>query len=255
MLAGAAAGDPAAPPAVRLAPSLPAWRGVVGLCEDALSAHPLSGRALDALEAIAAGREAGVLRSDLGRALGVELKNFHFIVHHLTQRGAAAATPVVARARPGGPTQTTSRLHLPRYAPRLGLGQALREGYGWDREAGAAAADGSEAAPATVRDDISAVAAVVARLAAIAPAATPDADLKAMLGMPRGHAGARGWRRLRGLVVGAGYARQVAVAAPAAGRPTSRTPAGGPGDRLALVAAAPWDGAGGHHYNKHHSQK
>jgi hypothetical protein len=107
---------------------------VLGLVEDTLSPHPLSGRALDALEAIGAARDAGVLRSELGRSMGVELKNFHFVVNHLTERGACVATPVVARAGPGAPTQTTSRLHLPRFAPRLAPGQALREGYGWGRD-------------------------------------------------------------------------------------------------------------------------
>ena len=249
-LAAAAAGDPDAPPSIHLAPSLPAWRGVVGLCEDALSPHPLSGRALDALEAIAATRRTGVLRSDLGRQLGVELKNFHFVVNHLTERGAATATPVVARARPGAPTQTTSRLHLPRFAPHLASGQALREGYGWGNEAAGAGGGGAAGAPSSVRDDVSSASAVIARLAAIAPAATPDTDLKAMLGLAKGQAGARAWRRLRCFILGGGYARQVVVSTrcpgggggggPGGGPP--RPPTGGPGERLALVSAAPWDG-------------
>ena len=246
-LAAAAAGDPAALPAITLTPSLPAWRGVVGLCEDALSPHPLSGRALDALEAIGRARAAGVLRSDLGRALGVELKNFHFVVNHLTERGAAVATPVVARAAPGAPTQTTSRLHLPRFAPRLTGGQALREGWGVGGGGGPEGEGEGEggAVPPAVRDDVSAARAVIARLAAIAPAATPDTDLKAMLGLPKGAVGARAWRRLRGLMLAAGYARQVAIArvggADASGSAAAAAPTGGPGERLALVAAAAWD--------------
>ena len=227
-LARALASSP--PPPLRLTPSLPLWRAIVGLSDDDLCTHAPSAAQLDALEVVARARGEGVLRPDLARARGADPRNFHFVITHLAARGLVTATKVLLAAARGRPAQSTARLHLPRYAPRLGPAAVLREG-------GASTSGG-------VRDDAASVATVCARLAAIAPAATPDADLKRMLGLPPGQAGNRAWRRLRTLLVTAGYARTVTVRLGGGGGDAGDAGFGvGRGAaRGALVAASPWDG-------------
>ena len=219
---------PPPPLPLRLTPSLPLWRAVVGLSDDDLCTHAPSAAQLDALEVVARARGEGVLRPDLARARGADPRNFHFVITHLAARGLVTATKVLLAAARGRPAQSTARLHLPRYAPRLGPAAVLREG-------GASTPDG-------VRDDAASVATVCARLAAIAPAATPDADLKRMLGLPPGQAGNRAWRRLRTLLVTAGYARIVTVRLGGGDDDDDGFGVGRGAERGALVAAAPWDG-------------
>ena len=234
-----------------LVPSLQAWRSAVGLSDDVLSPHALSGVQLEALERVARSRSRGALRSELGRGMGIELKNFHYVCNHLSERGAVSATPALLAPRtPGRPPSSTTRLHLPRFAPEMRPGQALWEDGEGDgdgnRGAAAAAAAASEegdepsAAPTsshfggkTVRDDHAAVESICSRLAAIGPgAATPDNDLKRMLGLPATQPGNRTWRRLRAAAVSAGYADAVSVRVGGAGRA-----------RPALVAGKrKWDG-------------
>jgi len=203
-------------PTLTLTPSPSLWRATVGLADGDLGASAPSPALVDTLEAVAAARSRGALRTELAAARGVDARNFHFVVTHLLARRLLSSTPVLIPPSRGKPVQSTARLHVPRFAPVLGRGQVLREGPG------AGAAGG-------VRDDHAAAASVCARLQAIAPAATPDADLKRMLALPAGQPGNRAWRRLRGLLVDAGHARCVSVSV------------GGKAEKAALVAAAPWD--------------
>ena len=107
-----ASSPPSASPALLLVPSIAAWRSAVGLADDVLSPHSLSAVQLEALERVARCRSRGVLRSELGRSMGVELKNFHYVANHLSERGAVSATPALLAARaPGRPPSSTTRLH------------------------------------------------------------------------------------------------------------------------------------------------
>ena len=259
-----------------LVPSLQAWRSAVGLSDDVLSPHTLSAVQLDALERVARARGRGFLRSELGKKMGIELKNFHYISNHLSERGAVSATPALLAPKTAGrPPSSTTRLHLPRFAPRMRPGQALWEegeeegeggagGGGGGAQAAAAAGENNDgnnnnnaASPAaaahvsmgkTVRDDHASIEAVCLRLASISPAATPDGDLKKMLGLPATQPGNRTWRRLRASMVSARYADAVSVRVGGAGKARPALVAGGrrwDGGRALLLSSSFGVGAPG----------
>ncbi|CAL5218407.1 g83 [Coccomyxa viridis] len=75
---------------------------------------------LTVLEKIASHRRAGVLRSEMAKAVNMDAKSFHYIATALEARGLIGSVQEMIQGAPAGPKLTlTSRLFLRRFLPRV----------------------------------------------------------------------------------------------------------------------------------------
>lgn len=148
------------------------------------------------MEEIGKARTTGCLQSDLARSVGIEHKNFFFIMKQLEGRNLAVRNPIVLNRGEADSTQsaTTNIIHLPQFAPDIKLQQfqtfRMVEGSENDDE------EDLESGVYRMRDDAFYMRQICDKIGTTIDQTALEFDIKQSLGF-RGSKGHRLWRRLK----------------------------------------------------------
>eukprot|EP00210_Caulerpa_lentillifera_P001498 g1436.t1 len=169
---------------------------VLGVCDALTSRFKLSEKQLETLEEIGKSRKTGCLQSDLARIVGIEHKNFFFIMKQLEGRHLAVRNPIILNRNEAESNQsaTTNIIHLPCFAPDIKLQQFqtfhMVEASDNDDE------EDIESGIYRMRDDASWMRQICEKIATTVDHTALEFDVKQTLGF-RGTKGHRLWRRLK----------------------------------------------------------
>ncbi|KAL4440566.1 hypothetical protein ABPG75_003567 [Micractinium tetrahymenae] len=197
---------------VKLTASQELQDAAVGLQDCQQARFSMSDTQRKALALIGTARRRGALQNDLATTLGVENRNFFYVVKVLEQRGLVVKHPLTIKRQSGRSHNshvTTNILHLTRFAPpgvskrsMLTDGRSQAHGGSGLAPSGGVAALGED--EVMVLDDETHFRRICTQLAACSGQQANETELKVVLGF-RGTRGHRLWRRLRPLLVKRGH--------------------------------------------------
>eukprot|EP00879_Flechtneria_rotunda_P014416 GHRR01015064.1.p1 GENE.GHRR01015064.1~~GHRR01015064.1.p1 ORF type:complete len:421 (+),score=158.19 GHRR01015064.1:280-1542(+) len=177
---------------------------VVGVYDELEANHKLSEQQLAVLEMVGQRRHHGAVQTDMANALGIQHKNFFYVLKMLESRHMIVRNKLqVPTTGNASGWAITYIVHLPRFAPRVGLGTEAvfkeiqtAEGQQLVAQQQAAASGSYE-----VRDDATIMQQICGALSEQPGHWQGETQLKSDLSYHGSSAGHRQWRRLRNRLV------------------------------------------------------